>query len=600
MIQDQNLCQIHSGEQLVGCCQNRDCKVQLRAYCKLCEDKHQNNQQYKRTIVEISKLITEFKSFGQERLEDTKMRCQIQTFFLHLELIEFTKQWKEKFYQIIYQIMSYICNLENEFKEINHSNYSTKNEILQGYFNNYQLKLIRIDKQLDNYHNYRQVDLPKSETTQQQFVQAFMEQQEKFQLEIIKDQQNNFVFKKNIDKIENPMFIISEISVKESNQYLQLGYEKNIKFLSDQVLKFQNILLKNNLEDEMKSYIISYAYLALGNPEQSLEIINQELLNKQNYQSLYVKGLCRYNDSLQIYEKGMELNDKYMLNYLGKAKILQITKRHDDCLNEYYKQIEKNPITIYTIKKVFIIDFCRAIIQKNLDKFQESLQSINKAIELNPTQVELFQFKATILKKLKRNYDFLDCIDQIIIFNPIFDNYQEKVEFLKLTQQYEILKIYPNNYEITVQKGLAYSYLRNYEQAIKTFDQIINQKVKFFEAYYQKVQLMIQKKKNQPDVLEIYNQYINLDPQNFDGYHEKLMFQRNLNINLKISQKFTNIIIYEFSLLNKIQYMKFICSILILWSSLRGLEDLKQSKKISQQSFRLVQTQNQYNLKFFF
>ena len=31
--------------------------------------------------------------------------------------------------------------------------------------------------------------------------------------------------------------------------------------------------------------------------------------------------------------------------------------------------------------------------------------------------------------------------------------------------------------------GLAYSYQKNYELAIQTFDLIINQKIKFFDAY---------------------------------------------------------------------------------------------------------------------
>jgi superkiller protein 3 len=65
-----------------------------------------------------------------------------------------------------------------------------------------------------------------------------------------------------------------------------------------------------------------------------------------------------------------------------------------------------------------------------MQRFDESLASLDKAIEFNSENAEAWNDKGVILRRLERNEEALDCFQRAIKLDPSNELYQENLNDL--------------------------------------------------------------------------------------------------------------------------------------------------------------------------
>lgn len=208
-----------------------------------------------------------------------------------------------------------------------------------------------------------------------------------------------------------------------------------------------------------------------------------------------------------------------------KINILVVISKYSEAL-----EILESYQNLGDIPKDFMYYYFKAYCYRGANMLEEALKSINKAIDLNSGDPDLFSQKARILNLMK-NYDSsLKSIEFGLKINPksIWLNHLKLVT-LKSMKRYDeclgisdkLIEFDPNNYIRYLDKSLILKRLGKSDEAIVAIDKAIELNPKEKIIYLEKADILSDLK-TEEELLLAYDKYIEKFPNYVPYYEEKI------------------------------------------------------------------------------
>ncbi|WNY65683.1 tetratricopeptide repeat protein [Borreliella andersonii] len=276
------------------------------------------------------------------------------------------------------------------------------------------------------------------------------------------------------------------------------------------------------------------ALMMLNKNKKAIESFEKAIQLDKNYGTAYYqKGIAEekignMQQAFESFKNAYNLDKKP--NYALKAGIVSNNlgnfKQSEEYLNLFNANAkEPNEIAIYNL----------SIAKFENNKLEESLEIINKAIDLNPEKSEYLYLKASINLK-KGNYQ-----NAISLYNLVIEKNPENTSaHINLAKAYEksgnknqaistLEKIIHKNNKLALNNlGILYKKEKNYQKAIEIFEKaIINSDI---EAKYNLATTLIEINDN-TRAKDLLREYTKLKPNNPEALHALGIIEYNENNN---------------------------------------------------------------------
>lgn len=178
--------------------------------------------------------------------------------------------------------------------------------------------------------------------------------------------------------------------------------------------------------------------------------------------------LCRFNESLYAYNRALEINPSDGVALKGKAKILDLTGRHDEAIKVYEEALKSYDRIVVeypnsTKRKVLRGDLLFA-----LGRYNESLEAYDVALELNPGRYSALIGKGRALDALGRHEEAVKA-------------YNEGLKDFNLIEETRLGRALPR-----VIKGDVFRALGKYEDALLAYDEALELNPRYAGVWYYK------------------------------------------------------------------------------------------------------------------
>ncbi len=205
------------------------------------------------------------------------------------------------------------------------------------------------------------------------------------------------------------------------------------------------------------------------------------------------------DSALYYFQKGIEKNPTYPLNYVGTGKVLWYDGKTEDAKAQFFKANSiaqnKNADVLRKIAEVYI-----HAPQKNID---EAIDLINKAIKLDP----------------KNAYNYILMGDALLEKNPTDGSPAIK-------QYNEAIKLNPQSAKGILRIGKLYERARNYQLALENYKKAIEIEPNFAPAYREMAELY-HKANMDSKAIEMYQKYLQLNNSNEARYrYASFLFEK--------------------------------------------------------------------------
>jgi predicted O-linked N-acetylglucosamine transferase (SPINDLY family) len=186
----------------------------------------------------------------------------------------------------------------------------------------------------------------------------------------------------------------------------------------------------------------------------------------------------------------------------------------------YETIIEKEPQHFDSLHLLGVIAY-----QKR--NYQLSVDLIDRAILLDPSNAAFYSNRGNALKELKRNEEALYCYDKAIsLKSDYFGAYNNRGIILKelkrkeeaLSSYNKAININPNYAEAYYNRALILKELKRNEEALSSYDKAIKINPNYAEAYYNRG-LLLQELKRNEEALFSYYKAIKINPNYAEAYN---------------------------------------------------------------------------------
>ncbi|WKC89740.1 tetratricopeptide repeat protein [Borreliella finlandensis] len=276
------------------------------------------------------------------------------------------------------------------------------------------------------------------------------------------------------------------------------------------------------------------ALMMLNKNKKAIESFEKAIQIDKNYGTAYYqKGIAEEKNgdmqqALASFKNAYNLNKNP--NYALKAGIVSNNlgnfKQSEEYLNFFNANAKKpNEIAIYNL----------SIAKFENNKLEESLETINKAIDLNPEKSEYLYLKASINLKKENYQNAIPLYSLVIKKNP-----ENTSAYINLAKAYEksgnksqaistLEKIINKNNKLALNNlGILYKKEKNYQKAIEIFEKaIINSDI---EAKYNLATTLIEINDN-TRAKDLLREYTKLKPNNPEALHALGIIEYNENNN---------------------------------------------------------------------
>ncbi|AEL18395.1 tetratricopeptide repeat family protein [Borreliella bissettiae DN127] len=276
------------------------------------------------------------------------------------------------------------------------------------------------------------------------------------------------------------------------------------------------------------------ALMMLNKNKKAIESFEKAIQIDKNYDTAYYqKGIAEEKNG-DMQQAFASFKNAYNLdkkpNYALKAGIVSNNlgnfKQSEEYLNFFNANAKKpNEIAIYNL----------SISKFENNKLEESLEIINKAIDLNPEKSEYLYLKASINLK-KGNYQ-----NAISLYNLVIEKNPENTSaYINLAKAYEksgnksqaistLEKIINKNNKLALNNlGILYKKEKNYQKAIEIFEKAITNSD--IEAKYNLATTLIEINDN-ARAKDLLREYTKLKPNNPEALHALGIIEYNENNN---------------------------------------------------------------------
>ncbi|KEO62177.1 tetratricopeptide repeat protein [Borreliella garinii] len=279
------------------------------------------------------------------------------------------------------------------------------------------------------------------------------------------------------------------------------------------------------------------ALMMLNKNKKAVESFEKAIQIDKNYDTAYYqKGIAEEkNGDMQqaftSFKNAYNIDKK--LNYALKAGIVSNNlgnfKKSEEYLSFFNDNTKKpNEIAIYNL----------SIAKFENNKLEESLEIINKAINLNPEKSEYLYLKASINLKNENYQNAISLYSSVIEKNP-----ENTSAYINLAKAYEksgnktqaistLEKIINKNNKLALNNlGILYKKQKNYQKAIEIFEKAI--KNSDIEAKYNLATTLIEINDN-IRAKDLLKEYTKLKPNNPEALHALGIIEYNENNNDQI------------------------------------------------------------------
>ncbi|WP_215537008.1 tetratricopeptide repeat protein [Borreliella bavariensis] len=279
------------------------------------------------------------------------------------------------------------------------------------------------------------------------------------------------------------------------------------------------------------------ALMMLNKNKKAVESFEKAIQIDKNYDTAYYqKGIAeeKNGDMQQAFTSFKNAyNIEKKLNYALKAGIVSNNlgnfKKSEEYLSFFNDNAKKpNEIAIYNL----------SIAKFENNKLEESLEIINKALNLNPEKSEYLYLKASINLKNENYQNAISLYSSVIEKNP-----ENTSAYINLAKAYEksgnkaqaistLEKIINKNNKLALNNlGILYKKQKNYQKAIEIFEKAI--KNSDIEAKYNLATTLIEINDN-IRAKDLLKEYTKLKPNNPEALHALGIIEYNENNNDQI------------------------------------------------------------------
>jgi len=260
-----------------------------------------------------------------------------------------------------------------------------------------------------------------------------------------------------------------EFLILKSLFYLVINkYKEAKRFLINEINI--NIFKKNPKIDTAVYFILAFSYIGRGKFEKALRIVNSLFNNYPDHSLSYITKAIVLGYNLIYKFKFKEPKIDTFLELIDKALSLE--------------RLKFNQMRILQMQ---------ANILNGMKEYEESIKVIDKAIELIPTQLNLYTTKIFLLIAAKREIEALELIDELLKQYPQLKSmlYLQKSFIYFQIKKYDealeviddLLKIKPKDIKVINNKALFLAYLERKEEAIKTAEYLVSLNPKLGNSY---------------------------------------------------------------------------------------------------------------------
>ena len=201
------------------------------------------------------------------------------------------------------------------------------------------------------------------------------------------------------------------------------------------------------------------------------------------------------NESLQNFDKAIEINPRFERAWHNKGVALWSLGRFEEALEAFNKTIEINPRFEGAWSS-------KGNALRSLGRSEEALEAYDNAIEINPRFEEAWYNKGSTLCILGRSEEALEAYDTAIEINPRFE-------------------------EAWCNKGVALRSLGRFEEALEAYDTTIEINPRYEDAWYNKGYTLWSLGRSE-EALEAYDTAIEINPRYEEAWYNKGVALRSL------------------------------------------------------------------------
>ncbi|WP_157159323.1 tetratricopeptide repeat protein [Brachyspira pilosicoli] len=416
-------------------------------------------------IENLKKEMEEFKYEAKKLIFDmdieTQKKINEQQNNINQFLKDIDKQYKETLYYIdkekihINDTMNSIKNELGKLKLENEKAFDNINKIKDEYRNSIDKLKIEFDesiKSIQEKSNQMILDIKEqAQTENEQLIESIKKQAEEETKKLIEENNRNI-------EISN-LFNSAYQAYDNKNYNLCIDYYNQIIKITDDLLKGYD---KNSEEYSKYKNICSIAYNNRGTAK---------------------KDLCRYKESIDDYDKAIELNNNYSEAYNNRGVSKSNLGNNKEAIDDYNKAIELNPNYSEAYNN-------RGVSKSNLGNDKEAIKDFDKAIELDSNNADIYNNRGEAKNNLKQ--------------------YKEATKDF-----YKAIELNPNDSYYYYNIGNTKYNLKQYNEAIKDYNKAIELNPNYAQAYLNRVlpkQLLANNTKDENEknklIEEAYNDFI--------------------------------------------------------------------------------------------
>ncbi|CAD8164835.1 unnamed protein product [Paramecium pentaurelia] len=312
---------------------------------------------------------------------------------------------------------------------------------------------------------------------------------------------------------------------------IQKNYENLLEFcdkqLEQQIPQIKIVLLNCK----------SQAYYSQKLFDKSINLCKEVLtLDSKNFEGLFGIAMSLFN--LNYLNQSLEYFQKILNEYPKEIKTLKMIIRIQSTLQQYTQLKEYCDQLIKIDQTDYSTYYFRGIAFMQQQNYQYALDDFNKVVVHDQSNFMAIKHKGFCLSMLKKFNQAIQCYESI--FKYILDQkeksillYEKGFCHLKLHQNLtakqnfeEAIEVDSNNYELKLKIANLYRDNKNYDQANKLYNQLINENGKI-PIYYIEKAYMCELLQDYVNAKILYDEVITLNNKNCEYYlkRSKINFQ---------------------------------------------------------------------------
>jgi tetratricopeptide (TPR) repeat protein/tRNA A-37 threonylcarbamoyl transferase component Bud32 len=215
-------------------------------------------------------------------------------------------------------------------------------------------------------------------------------------------------------------------------------------------------------------------------------------------------------------------NSSNATNLYNRANILYNLKRYNQALDTYDKAIQIRPEYAEAWNG-------EAKTLSELEKYKEALDAYDKAIQIQPNYLEAWLGRGYVLDNLEKDQEAIDSFDQALkiqsndseAWNARGDALMNLQRYEEASESYDKAVYYkPDYYQAWFGRGWALHNLQRYEDAIAAYDKAVQLKPDYDQAWYNRGNELMNLQRYQ-DAVASYDKAVQFKPDYYQAWYSR-------------------------------------------------------------------------------